>query len=1177
MGTHTETPKQGGLARYFVEHREVGWVALVAILIWGWVSYHQLAQQEDPKIPERRALLVTRFPGASAKKIEELVTQKIEEKVDEMQSIEELSSQSRFGVSVIHVMQRSASQARVDQEWEKLRAKLREVTLPEGCQEPFLDTDFGNTVTLLYGITSPPGSEPESVARANLLRSRLAELRKTRGSTGRAAVFAFFPPAIAESYRTMIRERFISSLSARGLASDVQNAQGSSYILADFRTGASRAALEAFLTEFSRDLVGTDAELHPDFSRAVILMGDEDPLPSIRATVAPRYSYRELELAAEKLEDALKQLPSVGRVRKIGNVAEAVYLYYSIANLEGFKIAPDDVIQAIRTRNAIIPGGVLRTEGQNFPVQLTGEFVSEEELLDTVAGTTSTSGGAIPVYLRDLFDVRRGYENPIPFKVDVLHRKQPGAPLQEARCVMLAVEMKEGNIIGRFGHQASKVVNAVKQRFPEGMEVLTLSDQPRAVTERVQQFLRCFIEAVMVVVLVALFLMDWRSALVVALAIPLTVAMTLVGMWVFGLPLHQISIAALIIALGMLVDDPVVASDGINRELAHGKPPATAAWLGPYRLRRAILFGTIINIVAFLPLVLLPSDKGAFIFALPMVVTLALVSSRVVSMTFVPLLGYYLLRGQKGLESGGEIRSFFLFKPVDRVLVAVLPRYRGLLETALNHPWRAIGVAYGALALSFALVPLFGTQFFPPAERNQLLIDVELPESASILQTREVCRQVSEILGKHADITTAAVFSGGTAPRFYYNVSPREPGEHLGQVLVNTKHAKDVPPLLVELRRELDQQIAGARCLVKQLEQGPPVEAPIQIRVSGEDLDILRGVADQVAGVLREQGAYKVHDDLGRRMPTLTMEIDQHRANLLEISNAQIGRLAQSAFYGLRVTELREGDHLIPVSVRLRTEERNEAEKIQTLYVRSVSKKLIPLNNFATVTLVPEFATIAHFNKLRTVTVKAYSPFGELPSNILRRAKPALGQLPLLPGYDLNYAGEEKELRQSQAEMGTVMMVSLGLIAFAMVVQFESVLKSMVVMLTVPLGLVGAFLGVAVMQTAMGFMALLGIVSLAGVIVSHIIVLSDFIEEARAEGMPTRQALIQAGFVRLRAVLATVLATVGGLVPLALTGGELWKPLTSVHIVGLLLATLLTLIILPVWYYLFAERLKWIR
>lgn len=1166
--------KSGGLAQYCVTHRGVTWAALFAVLLWGAVSYTELGQQEDPSFAQRKALLVTQFPGAAAGKVEELVTKALERSLSEMDSVEEMRSSSRSGLSTIQVTLRAGSYAYIDLEFEKLRSKVREVALPEGCRAPFLASDFGETITLLFGVTSPPASDAECIARANLIRAQLAQLRANKPGAGRVAVAAFFPASIAPSYREFIARRFQTALAASGLASGAQTRQGESYLLADMTSSATRETMQQFIAGFIRDLVGTDQENHPDFTAPILLMGDEDPLAQVRATAPPRYSYRALEDASDDFEDDLKQVDSVGKVTRIGIVPETVYLLYSSASAAGYGLAPEAIAKAIADRNAIVPGGTLRAHGQNFPVQLSGEFQGEDELLGTLVGIGK--GGA-PVYLRDLFEVRRMYEAPISFRTDVYQRAAPDAPLLGQRAVMVAVQMKAGNIIGHFNEAVRGVAARLRERLPDGMEIQTLSDQPAAVEHRLAHFIRSFLEAVLIVILVALLLMDWRSAAVIAAGIPLTVAMTLGGMHVCGIQLHQISIVALIIALGMLVDDPVVACDAINRELFHGEPPERAAWIGPFRMRRAILFGTIINIVAFLPLMLLPGDTGTFVFGIPAVVTMALLASRLVSMTFIPLLGYYLLRGQKGLEEGGDARKTPPFRWIDIAMRHALPLYRRGLEGALRKPWLVIGVTYAALLLSLGLPRFFGTQFFPPAERNQMLIDIELPASASLTNMRQVAEATMAQLGKHPEIVSAALFSGGTAPRFYYNVEPRAPADNLAQILVNTRSQDDVPPLLVKLRAELDQNIAGARCLVKQLEQGPPIGAPVQVRFSGENLDVLRGLADQGAAAIRAAGGYHVYDDLGYRTPNLAIDIDQDRANSLGITNLQIGEVAQSAFGGLQITELREGNHLIPVLIRLRIEERNEADRIRALYVHSANNEPVPFASFADLRLDPQFAIIPHYNQLRAVTVNCYAPAGELSSAILARARPALDAIKLPPGYRLDFAGEDKELKKGQAEMGGVISISLAMIAIAMVLQFNSVSKALVVLLTVPLGLIGAFLGLALTHSPLGFMALLGIVSLAGVIVSHIIVLSDFVEEARAAGMPLEQALIQAGLSRLRAVLVTVLATVGGLLPLFLTGGALWHSLTSVHIFGLLLATILTLLLLPVLYYVFCAKLKWIK
>jgi multidrug efflux pump subunit AcrB len=563
--------------------------------------------------------------------------------------------------------------------------------------------------------------------------------------------------------------------------------------------------------------------------------------------------------------------------------------------------------------------------------------------------------------------------------------------------------------------------------------------------------------------------------------------------------------------------------------------------------------------------------------SLPFVISISLLAALLVSVTFTPLVSYYVLRGQKGFDEGGDVRSFFLFRYVDKSLMGVLPHYRAALENSLKRPFLVLGIGYSVLAASCLLVPFLGSQFFPPAERNQLLVDIELPSSDSLTSMRTTVDQAVTLIKSHEEVLSAAVFTGGTAPRFYYNVEPKEPANYLAQILINTRHADDVTGLLVKLRQELDKSVPGARCVVKQLEQGPPVAEPIQIRISGERLDKLRLLADQAAAELRAAGGYHVFDDLGLRMPNIQIDIDQDRANSLGLNNKQIGNVAQASFTGLKVTELREGDRLIPVLIRGRIEDRSEAEKIRGLYVQTPDGKSVPFESFSTLKVQPEFVTIPHYNQLRTVTVKAYAPFGELPSQILDRARAGLAKIKLDPGYELKFAGEDKELRENKAEMGTVMLISLALIALTMVLQFSSVIKSVVVMLTVPLGLIGAVLGLFVTHSPLGFMALLAMVSLAGIMVSHIIVLSDFIEEARAKGLPLEQALVQAGLARLRPVMVTVLATVGGLIPLFLTGGALWHPLTAVHIVGLLLATVLTLVMLPTLYYVFCAKLKFIK
>ena len=673
-------------------------------------------------------------------------------------------------------MLQPGSDSYINQQWEKIRAKVQAVQLPEGCQPPYLDTDFGDTVTLLFAIASPPIGDAECQARAHLVANRLAGLRVKTGAKGRAAVVAFFPIQTPLVDRGVIENRFQEELKAARLGSDIVLSHGESLIVGDFATQTSPEELQKFVRDFVRGLTGSTRISNPDMHPPLILMNDEDPLPQIRAAAMPRYTYRQLRKITDSINDELKQIASVGRISKVGLVSEVVHLYYT-QRVMGYPLTFEQLSGAIQTRNAIIPSGTLRTQLQDFPVQLSGEFRSDKDLLDTIVGQTRTG---TPVYLRDVCELDRGYEDPMSYTVEVLTRPGESKELIPQRAVLLAVQMKEGNNIARFNDQVMAVIDKLRSGLPDGVAIFPISDQPEEVATRIHLFIRCLGEAVVVVVLVTLMLMNWRSALIVALAIPLTIALTLGGMSVLSVPLHQISIRALIISLGMLVDDPVVASDAIDRELAEGKPHIIAAWLGPHKLRRPILFGTIINICAFLPLLLIPGDDGAFIVALPIVVTLALAASRLVSMTFIPLLGYYVLRGQKGLEHGGELRSLLPFGWVDRLLLAVLPAYKRLLHAGIAHPVVAVIIAYGLLGLSLLAFPLIKSEFFPPAEGNKLLIDVQLPKSASLLETRATCAEIVQRLQGDEDIANATVFTGGTAPRFYYNVEPKAPAHEPG-------------------------------------------------------------------------------------------------------------------------------------------------------------------------------------------------------------------------------------------------------------------------------------------------------------------------------------------------------------------------------------------------------------
>ncbi|HET6882040.1 MAG TPA: efflux RND transporter permease subunit, partial [Pirellulales bacterium] len=679
---------------------------------------------------------------------------------------------------------------------------------------------------------------------------------------------------------------------------------------------------------------------------------------------------------------------------------------------------------------------------------------------------------------------------------------------------------------------------------------------------------------ILIVVVVALVFMEWRSALVVAASIPITLAMTLGFCSALGIDLQQVSIAALIIALGLLVDDPVVACDAINRELAHGVRRDVAAWLGPQKLGRAILYATITNCVAFLPLLLVTGLVGEYIFSLPVVVTASLVASRIVSMTFIPLLGYYMLKGQSGLESGiaqgGKASRFARL-------------YNGFSELCMRFKWTSLACCLLVLATAISLAPLIGTSFFPKDLHSVFTIDLYLPEGTPIRQTKaealHAIAAVDQILGDEAQAYTTFVGSGGA--RFWLSIVPEQPAACYAQIMVHTRGRRDTTALAERVKRELPPRVATARVRVNELEAGPPIGIPVQVRLLGPDIATLRKLGEQVKSLMREfAGSTHIQDDWDAEILRLGLEVDPERANIAGVTNAEVAELVYGGLTGLTATTIRQGDRLIPVVLKLRPDERSRLGELRTMCVPvpggSARMPLEQIARFEPQSVAPKIARRDH---QRCLTVKCDAVPGVLPSKVVAYLESRLPEVAKgwPAGYQYRFGGEKEEQEKGFGSMGVAMLSSLAAIYLALVLQFNSVTKPLVVFAAVPFGMVGGLMGLLLFNAPMGFFALLGLASLSGVIISHVIVLFEYIEEAHERGEPLRRAVIDAALVRLRPVLVTVLATVGGLIPLAMRGGPMWEPLCYVQIVGLLLATLVTKVVVPVLYVLFVEDLKLIR
>ncbi|HSY65377.1 MAG TPA: efflux RND transporter permease subunit, partial [Terriglobales bacterium] len=766
---------------------------------------------------------------------------------------------------------------------------------------------------------------------------------------------------------------------------------------------------------------------------------------------------------------------------------------------------------------------------------------------------------------------------------------------QRSRAITLAVYMRDKKQIARFGQSVNSKIEQLRQVLPADLILAHTSDQPLQVKENINLFMRALVEAIILVVIVSLLgFWEWRLALIMALAIPITLAMTFGVVYVLGIDLQQVSIASLIIALGLLVDVPVVAGDGIKRHLAEGFPRTTACWLGPTKLATAIFYATITNIIAYLPFLMLSGNTGEFLKSLPIVMTASLLCALFVAMTFVPFLGYYILRAPAKPEPTIEERrrrGFYGF-------------YNKLVGRAIKHRWAVLGGSLVFLIIGGLLGSRLKTQFFPEDVQYWFYLDIWLPNETPLSGTNDAAVQAERVVRQVIENSTGATtkenrghllkslttFAGGGGPRFWFSVSPEMPQTNYAQMIVEITDKEASPRLARPIQDALATEVPGAWITVRQL-QTNPVENPVELLISGQadvdarneasDIRTLRQIARQAEDIVSQSSGISVlrddwfPDDVQQRI-----QIDPDRANAVGITNADVANSSTAAMSGTTVGVFKEGDKNIPIVARLRMEERAQLADIKNLYVySSQTNNRVPLLSVATVGNSLETGRIVRREHFRTISILCYPRPGVLASQILEPLLPKLQEFQknLPPGYQLRIGGERAKQIDGFSNLKIVLLISLIGIYLALLVQFNNAVKPLLVFAAAPYGVIGSLIALSIMHTPFGFMAFLGIASLIGVIVSHVIVLFDFIEEMHAKGEPLEQALPDAGIQRIRPVMITVGATILALFPLALEGGPLWQPLCYAQIGGLAVAAFTTLLLVPVLYSIFVLDLKIIR
>jgi multidrug efflux pump subunit AcrB len=1189
------------MPRFFVEHPQISWMLLVGVLVWGWFGYNSMPQRKDPEITVRVGVATCPWPGATAQQVEQLITRKIEDVAAQNKTIHPgtdadygIKSISLPGYSFVYV-QLEEGMKDTKRQFSDINLKLNGLNsqLPDGAGPITFQSDFGDTAALMLTVASPKADAIEIAARANSVEAAIRKARDAKPQKEREqriTVVQSFPQSISAREVLDAGYLFQGQAESSGILRNSEIIRGSGFIAFDGVSIADESTIQAFVRRFVSEQLKR-SELHPDSWQPVIIRDPSETKAKLASVAGDKYSYAELDNFADLIGRTVQGALQVSKVERQGVLPEAIYLDYSQDRLAAYGLRPADLGKVLSARNIIAPGGSMETGERRITLNPSGQFRSTASIGDVAV--SATPDGA-PVYLRDLVQISRSYQAPAQY-LNYYTWRDPNGHWQRSRAVTLAIYMRDRRQIARFGQSVDTKLSQLRAILPADLILAHTSDQPLQVKENIHLFLRALIEAIILVVIVSLLgFWEWRLALIMALAIPITLAMTFGIVYVLGIDLQQISIATLIIALGLLVDVPVVAGDGIKRDLAEGFPRMVACWLAPTRLATAIFYATITNVIAYLPFLMLTGNTGEFLYSLPIVMTVALLCALSVAMTFVPFLGYYILRAPAKREPTIEERrqkGFYGF-------------YNKLVGKAIKRRWAVLAGSLVFVIPGMLFASRLKTQFFPEDVQYWFYLDIWLPNDTPLMVTNDtagqaerVVREVIESEGKghsresHGQLLKSlTTFAGGGGPRFWFSVSPEMRQTNYAQMIVEITDKEESPKLARPIQDALDKQVPGAWITVRQL-QTNPVENPVELLVSAQedvdatkeasDIRTLRQIARQAQDIVAQApGIAVLRDDWFPDEVQVNLQIDPDRANIAAITNADIASASTAAMSGTTVGTFKEGDKNIPIVARLHMQERAQLADIKNLYVySSQNNNRVPLLSVATVRNFLQTGRVARREHFRTISILCYPQPGVLASEVLEPILPKLQefQKSLPPGYQLRIGGENAKQIEGFNNLKVVLIVSLLGIYLALLIQFNNAVKPLLVFAAVPYGVIGALFALSIMHTPFGFMAFLGIVSLIGVIVSHVIVLFDFIEEMHAKGEPLEQALPDAGIQRIRPVMITVLATIVALFPLALEGGPLWQPLCYAQIGGLAVATFITLLLVPVLYSIFVLDLKIIR
>ena len=875
----------------------------------------------------------------------------------------------------------------------------------------------------------------------------------------------------------------------------------------------------------------------------------DDVYGTIYALSGDEFSYEEKRQQAEDLKRQLLSVPNVKKITLIGVQEKSLDVTINKDKLASYQVSTQQLLTALKQQSAMVPAGMINTDTNNVYLRINGVFDSVDAVKNMPVRINNQT-----IRLGDIADVTMTYKDP----------SSPQFYYEGKPAIGIAISMDAGGNNIEFGKAIDTKLKELKTTIPAGLSLDQVSNQPHIVKESIGDFSQSLFEAIAIVLLVSFASLGIRTGIVVALTIPVVVSTTFVLMYENGIYLHKVSLGALILALGLLVDDAIIVVEMMSVKLEEGFNHWRAATFAYESTAFPMLSGTLITCAGFLPLALADGMVAEFTKSLSIVVFMALILSWIASVLVSPVLGYKIIENKAEKPESEWTRRDHIMHRLKTVFYA---RFESLLHWALGHHKAVLLLTLGAFILSLLSFPLIKQEFFPSSTRNEIIVSMQFPQSSSIDYTQSQAKSLDALLKDNEHIDHFTTYVGEGSPRFVLTLEPELPRANFMQTIIVTKSLEDRDALFKDLQDQLNDQYPSALINMQFVQIGPPSKYPVMLRVSGPDASEVKTIANDVKAKMQaDKDLHNIAFDWPDTEPVAQIHIDPDKARMLGINSYAVSLHLQSLLSGTKSGEYYEGNQTIPVTFRLSGNENHNLAALSSLPIQTGNGSYVPLSQIATISMSQEEGIIWHRNMMPTISIHANVGPGVLGNAKTKEIYNKLAEYrqDLPTGYTIDLDGSAEKSVTAVQKLLVPMPIMLFAIMTILMFQLKRIALMFMALFTAPLGLIGVVLALNITRTPLGFMAILGIIALSGMIIRNSIILLDQIEIHRAEGQSAREAIINSATLRFRPIMLTAIAAILGMIPLM--GSVFWSPLAIAFSGGLLVATILTLIVLPVMY-----------